>query len=292
ILDKEQRVIAVLAGTPTDVCWPSVLKNSNHALQDALEQGLQDGTFSSTEMSHRRGEFYLLVDGISYGGGQKKPGNLKLTRKEEGLMDGLKNLPCIRRIAGFQDACFALYAPKLYVQYRTLLLKLYDREPGLRPNFPNISIYPAFTLNLGPNTVTLDHTDKGNVAYGWCAITALGEYNPDLGGHLILFDLGLVIRFPPGSTALIPSGTFRHGNTPIAGDKSYRMSMTQYCAGGLFRWVKYGFRTAKALIEDEGKSSKAAIDGTISNRVAEALGLFSMFDELDKDRADILRSSK
>ncbi|KAJ7883792.1 hypothetical protein B0H13DRAFT_2537891, partial [Mycena leptocephala] len=36
-------------------------------------------------------------------------------------------------------------------------------------------------------------------------ITALRRFNPDLSGHLILWDLKLVIRFPPGSTILIPS---------------------------------------------------------------------------------------
>jgi len=147
------------------------------------------------------------------------------------------------------------------------------------------------TLNLGPNTVTLDHTDKGNVAYGLCAIAALGRYNPRLGGHIVLFDLGLVIEFPPGSTVLIPSGVFRHGNTPTTEMGEYRMSMTQYCAGGLFRWVHYGFRTAKVMEEEDGVGAKARVDGNPKERVQEALDLFSTFEGLERDRQTQLRSS-
>ncbi|KAJ7620521.1 hypothetical protein DFH06DRAFT_1010638, partial [Mycena polygramma] len=37
-------------------------------------------------------------------------------------------------------------------------------------------------------------------------------FDPNLGGHLILWDLNLVIRFPPGSSIFIPSALLRHSN--------------------------------------------------------------------------------
>jgi hypothetical protein len=63
--------------------------------------------------------------------------------------------------------------------------------------------------------VTFPHLDFANLAWGWCAITALGDFDPDKGGHLILWDLKLIIRFPPGSTILIPSTLIHHSNTSI-----------------------------------------------------------------------------
>jgi hypothetical protein len=63
----------------------------------------------------------------------------------------------------------------------------------------------AMTFNFGPQTVTFDHRDSGNLAFGWCAITAFGNFDPTCGGHLVLWDMKLVIEFPPGSTILIPS---------------------------------------------------------------------------------------
>jgi hypothetical protein len=59
----------------------------------------------------------------------------------------------------------------------------------------------------------------------------------------VLWDSRLVIEFPPGSTILISSAVLTHSNVPVASHES-RYSFTQYCAGGLFRWVDNGFQTA------------------------------------------------
>jgi hypothetical protein len=126
------------------------------------------------------------------------------------------------------------------MEYYNTLNDLYTSDDRLVRNFQE-SIFPASTFNLGPNTVTLDHIDYANVAYGLCGISALGEYNPDKGGHMILFDLGVMIRFSPGSTILIPSSVLRHGNTPIAAHKTH-MSFTQYCAGRLSAGSDMAFR--------------------------------------------------
>lgn len=110
----------------------------------------------------------------------------------------------------------------------------------LRRIFPK-SIFPACAFNFGPNVWTFLHRDVLNCPFGWCAIQALGPFDPTKGGHIILWELGLVIEFPPGSLILIPSVTITHSNVPVAqGDQ--RASFTQYAAGGLFRYVDYGFR--------------------------------------------------
>ncbi len=79
-----------------------------------------------------------------------------------------------------------------------------------------------------------------NLAYGWCAIQALGNFDPKKGGHIVLWELRLVVEFPPGALILIPSATITHSNTPVAEGES-RSSFTQYMPGGLFRWVDYGY---------------------------------------------------
>ena len=52
----------------------------------------------------------------------------------------------------------------------------------------------------------------------------------------------LVVRFPPGSVALVPSAMVKHSNTPI-GPNEHRYSFAQFSAGGLFRFVDNGFQT-------------------------------------------------
>jgi hypothetical protein len=86
----------------------------------------------------------------------------------------------------------------------------------------------------------LSYTDPGNLAFRWCSITAPGKFDFLRGGQIILWDLGLVIDFPPGSIILILSAVIRHSNTTIeASETCY--SFTQYAAGGLFHWVRNGF---------------------------------------------------
>ncbi len=119
-----------------------------------------------------------------------------------------------------------------------MLNRLESSQPELRRNFPN-SDFASTTINLGPQTVSITQADSANLAYGLCAITALGDFDPDQGGQLILWNLRVVIRFPPGSTLLVPSALIPHSNLPIQPEES-RYSVTQYSAGSLFRWVDNG----------------------------------------------------
>ncbi|KAG8214224.1 hypothetical protein J3R82DRAFT_11021 [Butyriboletus roseoflavus] len=127
---------------------------------------------------------------------------------------------------------FAIYAPKLYKEYTDHLDPLFESYPHLRKPFQN-SIFPTCTFNCGSRVVAVEHVNSTNVLFGFCAIFACGSYDPRKGGHLILFDLGLVIEFPPGSTILVPPGTLRHGSVTIQANET-RQSFTQYCPNDLF----------------------------------------------------------
>jgi hypothetical protein len=183
-------------------------------------------------------------------------------------------------------ACFSTFAPKIYEEYSTTLQQLYENQPHLKQNFPS-SIFPAATFNLGPNSMCFLHRDVRNVPYGFCAITSAGSYDPEVGGHLVLWELGLVVEFPPGSTILIPSATISHCNTSIQPGET-RYSMTQYCAGGLFRWVEFGFRTKKSLEKTAAGwvqiAQANAMNGFRRERV---LSLFSRHEELIMDHKGV-----
>jgi hypothetical protein len=165
----------------------------------------------------------------------------------------------------------------LFAYYSEHLAALFSHHPTLEKNFEN-SIWPAATFNLGPQTVCVKHRDAANLAYGWCAITALGNFNPARGGHLILWDMKLVVEFPPGATLLIPSSVVLHSNTKVQ-DGEERMSFTQYAAGGLFRWVDNNFQTAKMLesVDPEGKKQA---DERAVDRWQHGLQLFQTFESL------------
>jgi hypothetical protein len=125
---------------------------------------------------------------------------------------------------------------------------------------------------------TFRHRDVLNLPFGWCAIQPLSAFDPTKGGHLVLWDLELVIEFPPGALILIPSATMAHSNIPVQ-EGEQRASFTQYIAGGIFRYVDNGFRTAEEF-EQEDPEGFARSEAQKEGRWQMGLDLWSTLDEL------------
>jgi hypothetical protein len=185
-----------------------------------------------------------------------------------------------KKLFTFGPAVFATWAPNLHAYYKDRLSRLISETKHIRlkKSFAS-SVFAANSYNFGPATVCYMHRDFGNLPYGWCAITALGDFNPSSGGHLVLWDLGLVVRFPPGSTILIPSAVITHSNTPIAEGES-RYSFTQYSAGGLFRWVEHGFQSETDFDSKLSPEGKVKAKEQKEGRWREGLALFSSITEV------------
>ncbi|KAJ7101231.1 hypothetical protein B0H15DRAFT_769360 [Mycena belliarum] len=283
ILDAHGRIIAILLGRPEDPDWDAVVDDAHRAMRRAYRAGLASDAFRAKDVKHRRGDFAVLASGVSFGGGQKRPGNLVHSIKQQKLINYLLRNKSIRRLAGFQSSGFARYAPKLWRYYVDTLRLLYEHHDGLQHNFSN-SVFPAMTCNLGPDVVTDEHADFNNLVHGLCGVTSGGRFNHKTGGHIYMKQIKLTIDFPSGASILLPSAFIDHGNTPIEGGES-RISLAQYAAGGLFRWVKYGFRSAKSVLGSAGGAQLvASYDGVPGSRWQWAMGLFSKPDELEADR--------
>lgn len=141
---------------------------------------------------------------------------------------------------------FNTFAHKPYIQYKETAVALQARHPHLQPTSPN-AVFAATTINMGTQSFLPLHVNAGNSPGGWCVATSFGPFNPDKGGHLVLWNMKLIIRFLPGSSILFPSALITHSNTPIQpGEKRY--SMIQYSAGALFWWRYNGFRSDKAFL--------------------------------------------
>ncbi|KAJ3772899.1 hypothetical protein FB446DRAFT_642700 [Lentinula raphanica] len=235
--DEAQRVFAVCIPPPAGD--PSFGRAADEAA-DVLDQYRPLFFNESVPFpEHWRGDFPVKAFGVSYGGGQQVPKSLYQSNVDSALVDRIRGMRCFRRLAGHASAAFETWAPKLHELYLQYTLQLERLIPDLGLNFPN-SVFSCCTLNLGPRTTTVEHLDHKNYIYGWCGITALGNFDHTQGGHMVLWDLKLVIELPPGWTILIPSAYLRHSNTTLR-EGDTRFSFTQYTAGGLFR-----------VIDDEG----------------------------------------
>ncbi|KAJ7835463.1 hypothetical protein B0H14DRAFT_3087528 [Mycena olivaceomarginata] len=225
---------------------------------------------------HRRGLFAAITVGLSYGKGQASPCWLNAKEYTAVAEDLLENED-VGRMAGFADAAFALWAPRLYQRYHDCDAKLRTSDENLRRPF-NQSVFFAAAFNFGPNVWTFKHRDVLNLAFGWCAVQALGRFNPKMGGHLVLWDLKLVIEFPPGALILLPSATVAHSNIPVQQGEE-RASFTQFSAGGIFRYVDNGCQTVKELAENDPEEYERLM-ALRAARWEEGLSLLSTMDEL------------
>ncbi|KIY47550.1 hypothetical protein FISHEDRAFT_45114 [Fistulina hepatica ATCC 64428] len=186
----------------------------------------------------------------------------------------------IVRIAHFASSVFATWAPCLYKRYKDCFTSLLAHDSGLIRNFAG-SIWASVAFNFGPQTITYRHRDSHNIPYGWCAITALGDFNYVLGGHLVLWDFKLVIQFPPGSTILLPSAIIEHSNTQIALHET-QYSITQFSAGGLFCWVDQGYQSQGRYTTAMSQEEHVAYVERREQHWADGLWFFSTVDEINR----------
>ena len=226
---------------------------------------------------------------------QQQPGNLCHNDANAAALSKLISNDSVQKVAGFASSkphsfiavtilikyklgAFATWMPKLHGYYVDHLDALLQHDCKLQRNFHN-SVWSSTTINFGPRTCCKQHTDFNNLPFGICSIYGAGRYNSKEGGHLVLWEAGLVIEFPPGSTILIPSAVLTHSNVPIP-KGSTRYSVTQYTAGGLFRWVDHGFQGEESYWESLTDEGRAEETQRMEGRAVMGLGLFSTKEEL------------
>lgn len=66
LVDRDDRVVGVLAGRPQDPSWDETTQEATRAMCEAYASC----RFKKTNVKHRRGEFATLARGVSFGGGR------------------------------------------------------------------------------------------------------------------------------------------------------------------------------------------------------------------------------
>ncbi|KAJ3712627.1 hypothetical protein C8R42DRAFT_699196 [Lentinula raphanica] len=275
VLDRSGRVISVLAGKPRDRHWDSVTKD----LEAQLRSARKEMSFSEKQRNNKRAPCPSVSMGTSFGGGSLRPGTMAFhTDSNRKILMSIAASHSFQRLVGFTNCVFQCFAGKIFTLYQDTLNSLFSSDPKLK-RWIKKSAFAGVSFNLGPYSVSWPHTDSYNLAFGWCAITPLGQFDPDKGGHLILWDLGLIIRFPPGSTILIPSALLTHSNLPIQEGED-RYSVVQYSSSGLFRWVYNGYMSDKEFLATRSPEDIQQRDRDRKARWGNGLKLFSLWDDI------------
>lgn len=253
IYDNKGKLLAVLAGQPED---PGYVKAAEEAHLLMMEQGeaLRRVNNGKGKSKNRRGEYDSLGCGLTHGHGTREPVNLKVQENHRPLLGRLLADGNMQRLVGNASAVLNAWAPEFYCLVEETVKKVREKDSRMQKPFDR-SVYPACHFNLGPDAWCYIHRDSMNVTTGYCAVQALGRYDPKKGGHLVLWDLKMAVEFPPGSTILIMSSLLFHSSLAV-GPGEERSVVTQFCPEGLVRYVESGMKTDKELCEGKTPEEK------------------------------------
>ncbi|KAL0575861.1 hypothetical protein V5O48_006111 [Marasmius crinis-equi] len=279
LIDEKGGCMGSLAGRPTRGKFLEATKRCHKSFMAA---GVEAGLVGIVN-NKKRGGFPAVTKGVTMGMGSKTPVLLNPNNQHPGvepILQRLLNDPDLQRLSSYHNSSFNLWGPLLFDKYRWTMdrMRQHPKTSHLPLPFEN-SVFAACAFNFGGQVRAYKHRDHLNWAFGWCAITALGDFDPKKSARLVLWELKLVVDFPPGSTVLIPSAVVTHSNTRIAkGDE--RTSFTQYTAGAIFRWAENGCMTEGEL--------EAADPGAWAERQASKAGVVAERVRLYSKLADIL----
>ncbi|KIO20517.1 hypothetical protein M407DRAFT_220514 [Tulasnella calospora MUT 4182] len=141
----------------------------------------------------------------------------------------------------FIEGGLQTWFPEHYASFHRAIDSTQTLHPELKTPVPN-TCFPASTVNVGERVVCLPHRDSGNRAAGICADYVDGEYDDDMGGHLVFHEARRIIKLRKGGVALFPSAIVTHENIDIGPDER-RFSITGYFPGGIDRFLAAGGRT-------------------------------------------------
>ncbi|KAJ7217453.1 hypothetical protein C8J57DRAFT_1095808, partial [Mycena rebaudengoi] len=180
----------------------------------------------------------------------------------------------LQDVADFQNAIYRAFAPKLHTYSENAVDLIFAHDSELHRVYPGA--FSAAEFHLGGLESPPRLHDK-DFLHGWRALTSFGKYDSRFGGDLILWDEGLVIRFPPGATVLFPA-VLMHYSFCMVRDGETLYNFSQYAPAGLFRYIDNGYRSNPM----EGGTcvwEKERLHAKRDRRLGAAIKMYSTFGE-------------
>ncbi|KAG2338171.1 hypothetical protein BDR05DRAFT_1004414 [Suillus weaverae] len=94
LLDKNGRVIGILASQPQDDGWELTISQACTAMENVWEHCI----LKLSDIHHWRGLYSCLAAAVSYGGGQQQPGNLQNLKANQDELRALLSEPAIQTL--------------------------------------------------------------------------------------------------------------------------------------------------------------------------------------------------
>ncbi|KAJ7152744.1 hypothetical protein C8R43DRAFT_886147, partial [Mycena crocata] len=164
------------------------------------------------------------------------------------------------------------FAPRSHAAVAMAVDALVSRKIA-KPAFPN-SVFTTSQLRFcDVPSISQKNIDSDFVTME--AITAVGTYDKKR-GQLILYDDEGAVEFPPGSTALFPTGTKRFSFAPVAAHET-RYLFRQFCHASVLRWLE---KDGQGDTEFEGFASAEEMEAWQARRSARGANAIKYFSKL------------
>ncbi|KAK6984036.1 hypothetical protein R3P38DRAFT_2577012 [Favolaschia claudopus] len=173
------------------------------------------------------------------------------------------------------------------VAYNTLALqkaRFLSVKPDLEKEYPcPASVFSAATIEFGGPHLRLNHRgDPHDFLPGdWCIITSVGKYRYLHGGHIILWDFGIVVQFPPGTHIFIPAGLIRYSFVKVQPHET-RYSIVQWAGSGIQRFLDNNNRTDLEFAKFATEVEYAAREAQRQRQHVHALDVFPRVNEVEE----------
>ncbi|KAJ7082830.1 hypothetical protein C8R43DRAFT_886434, partial [Mycena crocata] len=111
------------------------------------------------------------------------------------------------------------------------------------------------------------------------AITSVGFYDHEGGGHIEFWDDQISVELAPGATIIFPAGSKRFSFLPV-GRREKRYLVRQFCNAGVLRWLDKGGRNDGEFDRSASVQQKEAWEAKRAARGEKYAKLYSKLDEV------------
>ncbi|KAJ7107311.1 hypothetical protein C8R43DRAFT_1140287 [Mycena crocata] len=271
LVQKDGTVVGVLGGRPRGTHFNTEVVRATKILDEVVPQ------VRLSRDEERRGCTHSLTGGIGLVHSDEP---VAAPAGKSVVLDALVfawlfSEPAIRKVAGYATCLFKFWAVNVHAFFDRALDRYEEYYDGSKRPLET-GAFSAATFQLGSNPIwpVLDY----DLAWGWCALIAFGNYNPHKGGHIILWDLNLLVRFPPGATILIPRALVRYSFVGVAAHET-RHCLIQFTPQPVFSFAANGGMSdvnwARFATREEHAERAAERDGALS------MSLLTKVDDVD-----------
>ncbi|KAJ7084882.1 hypothetical protein B0H15DRAFT_951367 [Mycena belliarum] len=238
VIAADKSVVLVLGGGPRNRDWvPLVVAEANECCHDAAQRIVR----SPEDLAAN------IAPTLSGGVGQTFNEDVARPNHSGIAVNALifLQLFCslgIKRLVGYGNRLLEVYCTSAFAALEHEKQEfLEDNNNALYPC--DSSVFSAVTWEFGgPHRYKTGPGVPDRLQPGsWSVLTALGNFAPVQGGHIIFWELGLVVRFPAGACILIPAGILHYSFVKVRTGE-HRYSMLQWAGAGISRWFANGRR--------------------------------------------------